>query len=241
MNGGRFLLAWGILAVLAPGLPWLAEELTLTAEDGWKLAATLELPAGEAPVPAVVLIHQGGSDRSEWAPFCRQLVEAGFACLTYDIRGYGDSGRVMDIRALFVNPNLAPKDLEAALAHLREHPRVEGDRLAVVGSGIGADLACVGVIGMDVRTAVAISAQEMGVHRLSGERLADLRSVFYIASEGDENGWRASWAKQLYERTAEPRKLVIVRGSTARGASLFEDAPELPKEILAWLEERLAP
>src|SRR5262245_12024378 len=59
------------------------------------LAATLHLPAGEGPFPAVVIAHgSGSSDRSNaWtAAYARDLAARGVAVLHPDKRGSGKSG-----------------------------------------------------------------------------------------------------------------------------------------------------
>ena len=55
-------LALAALALLAAA-PALAEETVLTLDQG--IAATLNLPAGEGPFPAVLMLHGFGSVRDE--------------------------------------------------------------------------------------------------------------------------------------------------------------------------------
>lgn len=60
-----------------------------------RIGATLVLPEGEGPFPAVVIVH-GGGDSDRYAPpyhfWGDYLAERGFAVVRYDKRGNGESG-----------------------------------------------------------------------------------------------------------------------------------------------------
>lgn len=63
--------------------------------DGVNIGATLVLPEGEGPFPAIVVVH-GGGDSDRYAPpyhfWGDYLARRGFAVVLYDKRGNGDSG-----------------------------------------------------------------------------------------------------------------------------------------------------
>jgi pimeloyl-ACP methyl ester carboxylesterase len=234
-----------LCALLLPAFPGRAEtareEIVLETEDGWQIHGTLHLPAALEKAPAVLLIHQGGSDRGEWAPYIPPLVARGYAVLAYDVRGHGASGKVEDLRALFDDPGQAPRDLDAAIAFLRDHPAVDELRIGVVGSSIGANLAVVanhhyGLPG------VALAGKTSAARNLAGlpegEKL-ELRSLFFLAAAGDQDGQRAAWARELYDLTQEPRQLHIVEGSATHGVGVFEEAPLVFERVLRWLKARL--
>lgn len=188
---------------------------------------------------AVVLIHQGGSNRSEWASITVALVEQGYLVLAYDVRGHGDSDPVDSIRKLFNDPDLAPRDLRAVLSYLRERNDINKERLAVVGASIGANLAAVASSEMGIKTAVAISGKTSAIYNLSGKESLALQSVFYIASAGDQRGQRAQWAVELFEQTAEPHLVKIAENSSQHGVGIFEDSPETLELMLKWLGSTL--
>jgi alpha-beta hydrolase superfamily lysophospholipase len=57
---------------------------------------------------AVILAHGSGEDQRVWQRFARDLAERGIAALTFDFRGYGESGGTKSAAA-------AQRDLAAAL------------------------------------------------------------------------------------------------------------------------------
>jgi pimeloyl-ACP methyl ester carboxylesterase len=65
------------------------------ASDGIPLAGLLYLPAGE-PQGALLVCHGAGSRKENHALMGEQAAAAGLAALTFDFRGHGESGGVMD-------------------------------------------------------------------------------------------------------------------------------------------------
>src|SRR5436190_6550778 len=59
------------------------------------LAYALWLPADPPPWPAVVVVHGAGSRKENHADFARLATANGWAALTFDLPGHGDSEAVM--------------------------------------------------------------------------------------------------------------------------------------------------
>jgi dienelactone hydrolase len=215
-------------------------EVSLVADDGVRIGGTLAIPGNEkGDFPAVILIHEGESDRREWDGFFAKVLEQEMVVLSYDIRGHGTSDEVADLDSLYNDPNQAPRDLLAAVAFLQSDRRVDPARLGIVGASLGGNLACVGNSEMGVKSAVVLSAKTSAAQNLAGKDDLDLRSVFTIAAEGDDEGRRVQWAEELHEKTCEPRKIRIVANSSAHGVKIMEEFPEVADEILEWLRETL--
>lgn len=127
-----------------PPFPYDEVEVTFPSGDV-TLAGTLTLPSGDERVPALVLITGSGpQDRNEeivgHKPFlviADHLTRAGFAVLRVDDRGVGGS---TGSDALATYDDLLG-DVLAAVAVVRDHPRVDPDRVGLLGHSQGGYLA----------------------------------------------------------------------------------------------------
>lgn len=126
--------AAALAAVLASG-PAAAGETVLALPGG--LAATLNLPAGDGPRPAVLMLHGFGSSRDEvggmYARTAAALAEAGIASLRIDFRGFGKSDG--DTGAHTVERQ--NEDAAVALAALAATAGVDPGRIGVLGFSFG--------------------------------------------------------------------------------------------------------
>ena len=216
------------------------EDVTLTTSDNVTIKGTMGVPpTAGAGTPAVILIHQGGSDRGEWDEFFAKLLVENYVVFAYDVRGHGESDKVDNIYQLFNDPDLAPNDLRAAVAFLQSRSFVDKNRIAVVGASIGGNLAALSVSEMRIKTAVAMSGKTSAVYNLAGKKDLKLKSVFYISSERDQDGRRAVWAQEMYDATEPPRKVEIVEGSDGHGVSILTDSPKTADAIVTWLKQQL--
>ena len=221
------------------------QKASFKTEDGIIITSVVGIPPNmSGRLPAVIFIHQGGSTKEEWTaiPLFRHVIDSGMIALAYDVRGHGNSGGKGGV-SLFDDPNRAPQDLRAAIAFLQDNEHVDNNRIAIVGSSIGANLALVGVSrdDFDIKTAVAMSGKTSAWINLAGGDAAidGLSSIFVIATEGEQGGKRAAWAQEIYDLATPPRKLEIVKGSSAHGTEVFEHTPDLQKRILNWLKTEL--
>lgn len=101
------------------------ERLSITARDGFPLAAELFLPAGK-PRGAVLMAGAMGVPRRFYASWARYLALGGLAVLTLDYRGFGDSrrpgsGRTEASLSLWVDADL-PASLDALAEHAPRAP-----------------------------------------------------------------------------------------------------------------------
>ncbi len=115
------------------------KPLTLTAADGVRIFANYY--AAEKPKAIIVLFHQAGSNKSEYADIAPRLVGSGYSALAVDQRSGGEKFGVQNetVNALGTNAeySAALPDMEAAFTWAKQQ------RLPVViwGSSYSATLA----------------------------------------------------------------------------------------------------
>ena len=122
------------------------------------------MPQGvPAPIPAILLLHGYGENRRVWEEFRKQLLERGWAVMSLDLRGHGNSliknqrpvQASPDWRA---NPREFPLDIDPALDWLKKQPRLNSNKIAIVGYDVGANLALISSGKFrEVRTIVAVN------------------------------------------------------------------------------------
>lgn len=119
-------------------------EMSFRTVDGVTIHGTL-YPAPERTAPAVVLVHQLGSSRAEWAGLIEALrAEPPISVLAIDLRGHGESTEGPNGALSYGSFDTAAwealeHDVRGAVAHLRsEESMLLPSRVALVGSSIGA-------------------------------------------------------------------------------------------------------
>jgi len=121
-------------------------DVTFSANDGVTLAGTLTVPEDhEQPAPAVVIVSDfGATDRDGvvgtpgdpvYADLAEELARQGMVVLRYDKRGVGDSEPAPEGQPLTFQHRV--DDAEAALDYLSDRAEVDGQRMALVGHGVG--------------------------------------------------------------------------------------------------------
>jgi dienelactone hydrolase len=124
-------------------------ERDVTVGEGqWKLPATLTVPAGQGPFPAIVLVHGSGpNDRDEtvggskvFKDLAEGLASRGVVVLRYEKRTRQYSAAMAGL-ASFTVEDEAVEDAVKGAALLRAQPEVNPKRVFVLGHSLGGYLA----------------------------------------------------------------------------------------------------
>ena len=228
---------------------WIAErvagevdvaEVSMATEDGWEIHGTLRVPVRPAPVPGVVLLHTGRSDRAVYSRLEHLLTDAGLAVLNIDWRGRGASTNQGAYFELDNDTKVAGwRDAAAALQVLGADQRVDSGRLAALGCVHGAEYA-VRAAWRDrrVRALVVLT----GYRPLEPEEAELLISgdvaVMYVTAVGQTITTDAMRA--LHRGAPRGTTVMVEYPGSAIGYQLFEQDPALEPRIVAWLTEALA-
>ncbi|MDQ3565479.1 MAG: alpha/beta hydrolase [Pseudomonadota bacterium] len=217
-----------ILAVLAIIILIGAQDrISFPAQDGWIIHADLY----GASDRGVVLVHGGGKTKSDWKEQAQILVKAGFRVLAIDLRGFGLSRD----GPLSANREAMSFDVLAAVRYLR---KTGAKTVAVVGASIGGD-ATEDALGLatpgEIDRAVLLAHSAYGPpKKLIGRKL-------FIVTRDDANdaGLRLPKIRRQYQRSPEPKELVVLDGS-AHAQFVFgtDQGERLMREILRFLSAR---
>jgi uncharacterized protein len=218
------------------------------------LAYELWLPQAQPPWPGILVVHGAGSRKENHADFARLACASGWAALTFDQRGHGESEGEMSPAAI--------ADASRMARLLAEVEGVDPERVCARGSSMGGFVAIhAAATSRSLAGAIAICpAGER--HLLSGLRrgelemradrtalepwleLLDLREavalmgakpLLLMHADGDDQ-IPAEWSEELFELAEEPRRLIVVPGGHHRSV---QHDPELGSLALEWLERNL--
>jgi pimeloyl-ACP methyl ester carboxylesterase len=201
-----------------------------------KLKASYELPQGvPAPIPAVLLLHGYGENRKVWEGLRKQLLEGGWAVMSLDLRGHGDStsknqGPLQANVAWRTSPHEFPLDIDPALDWLKRQPRLNSRKIVIIGYDVGANLALVSSGKFpEVRTIVAVNPNISEALQLAGSA-QDFhpKSALIVTATAAEGEAIKSYIKEPVKLLAQP-----VSGGTAK---VFQSEP-LSDAIFQWLKE----
>ena len=100
------------------------DDQRATSFDGTQIAYTTFFPdsaSASSPVPVIMRTHGWGGSRETTATgFVQQLLDNGYGVLTFDSRGFGESGGTVEIDS----PDFEARDASALIDVLQADPRV---------------------------------------------------------------------------------------------------------------------
>lgn len=186
--------------------------------------------------PAILLIHQCNMDRHAWDGLAMDLASGGINVLTYDNRGFGDSGGTKSFDA--EARKKWPGDVDAAYAMLLEQKGVDKTRVAVGGASCGVTMSSdLAAQHPEIKTLMILSGQasdEAKAHIASDTGLA----VFGAASAGDTRA--AQGIREAEGESKNPQSVLKIYEGTEHGVPMFAKHSELEPMIVAWLKAQLS-
>jgi len=213
------------------------QDVDIQAPDGVNLKGTY-FSAGQQG-PAILLLHQCNMDRHAWDGLAAALAANGFNVLTFDFRGYGESGGEKGKKLMEQAEQMRkwPADVDTAFAFLTSQKDVDQGRIAVGGASCGvmqsADLA---VRHHEIRALVLLSGV---VSDAAKQYIGDttLLPVFGAASEDDSGA--AQGIKDVMDASQNNDSLLKIYPGSAHGVPMFDSNAELQPMIVDWLKARL--
>ncbi len=219
-----------------PGIAYPVKDVTFTTVDNVEVSARYSHPDVPGPNPVVILVHDIGELSAfigglEWlfAGLFERLLEEGYSPLAIDLRGHGntpypDDGRTEQI-LLVSDLDHFHLDVRAALNWLKSEPSADIARVAIVGAGVGGNVAFVsmGAFPDDLQAGVALSPGIFdyftGKPFAVGEEVEDFspHSMMFIVAENDirqitDDGFLIypDYASDLKNSTDDPTDLKLV-------------------------------
>jgi len=236
----RLLTLAAAALMLSPGFAADVQkkDVDIKAPGGASLKGSYFSPG--RPGPAMILLHQCNMDRHAWDGLANDLAAAGFHVLTFDFRGFGESGarpadqaeRRKEMQEKW------PGDVDAAYQFLLAEKGVDKTRVAAGGASCGvtqsSDLAA---RHHEIKSLMLLSGTTTDATRAYITATTSL-PVFGAASEGDTNA--AKGIKEAVEASKNPHSMVKLYAGTEHGVPMFAKNAELEPMIVSWLKAQVA-
>jgi pimeloyl-ACP methyl ester carboxylesterase len=199
------------------------EAVSFETEDGVAIRGYL-FGSGDT---AIILSHMRPNDQRAWFDFARELADQGYTALTYDFRGYGETGGDKEL-------GLIDRDLSAALTFMEKRGY---SRIYLVGASMGGTASLIVAAREDVAGVVAVSAPARFEGLEADAAVAEIEEPkLFIASLNDRDAFTSL---QAFNRAAgEPKDDLTFEGS-AHGTELLEGehAARFKARIIQFLHE----
>ena len=215
------------------------------AEDAFQLCGSYWESRTDGAT-SLVLVHDRSADRSVWEPYVRFYLSRGWHVLSFDLRGHGESVR-HETRAALQPAGVPetpweagwPLDLKAALAFAARQPKADATKLAVIGLGLGADLAyAASGRGWGAATVVCVSPDEGRARAFAGPGVFAPRGIYVMYGAHDPSG--NDTALGLATSALYPAECEAYAGTAKTGYALWDaQKPEIVARSIAWIERWL--
>ena len=215
-----------------------ARVIDLKAPDGTLLKATYF--AAAKPGPGVLLLHQCNRQRKVWDDLAGQLAAVGINTLTFDLRGFGESGgkpydKLTPQEDAQVETEKWPGDIDVAFQYLASQPGVARDVIGVGGAscGVNNSIQTARRHPKEVKSLVLLS----GGTDLAGRRFLREESrppALFAVADDDEFRPTVEIVPWLFSVDSNPGKKLVHYAKGGHGAEMFGLHPELRGAIVDW-------
>lgn len=229
-------------ATLTLSLGWAADvqktDVDIKAADGTNLKASYFSPG--RPGPAMILLHQCNMDRHAWDGLANDLAAGGFHVLTFDFRGFGESGGSRPTDAAERRKTIQekwPGDVDTAYAYLMAQKGVEKARVAAGGASCGVTQASdLATRHHEIKALMLLSGNASDAAKAYLTATPSL-PVFGAASEGDTNA--AKGIQEAVAASKSPQSTVKLYAGAEHGVPMFQKNAELEPMIVTWLKTQV--
>ena len=204
----------------------------IEAADGATLVGHF-YPPESSPAPAVLLLHMWQRQKEDWAAFASRLQQEGYAAMTLDLRGHGESEGTAEGP---LDQRLWTDDILRTWTVMAEQPSVDMERTAIVGASIGANLALrVGAIEERIQAVVLLSPglDYHGITTLEAMEVYGERPALIVASQDDPP------AAEAAQELAQGGQALTIYPEGGHGTELLTTQPDLVNLMLGWLDRQL--
>lgn len=241
-----------LVSVLAATL-WLASSaqaqqpptprvVDITASDGTNLKATY-FAAGK-PGPGVLLLHQCNRQRKVWDALAQRLAAVGLNVLTFDFRGFGESGgtpldKLAPQEAAQVFQQKFPADVDTAFQYLVSQAGGTRGTMGAGGASCGVNQAVQLARRHPEVKALVLLSEGTDLAGRQFLRESPKLPVFMAVADDDPDSGVVEIMQWLFTLSPNPANRFERYPAGGHGVEMFEAHKELASEIVAWFDATL--
>jgi dienelactone hydrolase len=237
------LLALISVATLTSFNPVIAaqSERVSVHSEGWELIGDMQTPETPDVVPAVLLLNKAAGNRHVYQEMAGHLAERGIASLRLDLRGHGDSTNLdqfvpyasEEATELMIWDSEA--DVIAAHEFLNSHPRIDPNRIAIVGASYsGEEMAEAGRIGGFAQAYVALSPGSFSAESIAAMDESGVPWLFVVS----RHERHLTDIAANVQSTTKLVEIVYLPGD-AHATRILESSHDVAERIAVWLASSL--
>jgi dienelactone hydrolase len=216
------------------------ERITVHSE-GWELIGDLQIPETPDLAPAVLLLNKAAGNRHVYQEMAGHLADRGIASLRLDLRGHGDSTNLdqfvpyasEEATELMIWDSQA--DVIAAHEFLKSHPRIDPDRIAIVGASYsGEEMAEAGRIGEFAQAYVALSPGSFSEESIAAMDESGVPWLFVVS----RHERHLTDIAANVQSTTKSVEIVYLPGD-AHATRILESRHDVAERVAVWLASSL--
>jgi alpha-beta hydrolase superfamily lysophospholipase len=234
--------------LLMAGVVNAESSLPLKLHDGVTLNATYY--GASQPGPGLLFLNMcdPSRDQTEWAAVARKLATMGFHILTFDYRGFGESGgeRPTNLRSVseampYWRENWM-SDVQVAYDTLVAQTGVQTERMGIAGASCGVFLGLeFSLANRNIKSLVSLGGPTDESQR---ERLSELDDVPILLISGNQKGPNESqgtleWSDDLFSASTHPDTRFLKFKTATHGTLIFEHHPATQEMLVDWFDKTI--
>ncbi|MBS1768887.1 MAG: alpha/beta fold hydrolase [Acidobacteria bacterium] len=205
-----------------------AETVTIDTPDGVKLVGSFYKSQGPN-APALLLMHQWTANRHTYDEFAERMNQNGYAVLSFDGRGFGESNKKADGTEVKVDldkgidPKLLLADANAAVEFLSKQQNVDANKIGIIGASYGSSVAI--MYAADHPNIAAVVLLSPGVNyfdnlpTIPAIKNYGTRPILLVAAKDDKDSAEA--VEKLMEDSENPNAEATVYPDGGHGTAIF--------------------
>ena len=205
-----------------------AETVTIDTPDGVKLIGSFYKPQ-KPNSPALLLMHQWTANRHTYDEFAERMNQNGYAVLSFDGRGFGESTKNADGTEIKVyldkgiDPKLLLADANSAVEFLSKQQNVDAKKIGIVGASYGSSVAI--MYAADRPNIAAVVLLSPGTNyfdnlpTVPAIKKYGTRPILLVAAKDDKDSAEA--VEKLMEDSGNPNAEATVYPDGGHGTLLF--------------------